>query len=347
MDSGATNHVTFQTSLLEDFQTLAKDQHLVVGNDDTCLIKGLGKVTLKTHLGAFLVLDQVLFVPSMSRNLISVSQLTAHKKFNIQFVNDTCTIGDTKTQQPVAQADMIDHLFSLRLESPTTAMITHQSSVGLISDSTLWHARLGHIGESKLINLHKPQLYRHVLPKLPPLPFCEPCALGKIKRHPFAKVSAYRARQLIELVHTNLCGPISQPSFGGSNYFMPFIDDKSRMTFTYYLRHKSQAVDMFKQFVLTSERQTGLKLKQIRTDGAGELTSAAFQEFCAQQGIVHQVTVPYSSEMNGVAEIKHQNLHMKPELCCSKQDSPRHTGLRPSRQQRTSLTGFPANPQMD
>lgn len=57
-----------------------------------------------------------------------------------------------------------------------------------------------------------------------------------------------------------------------------------------------------------TERQADTQLKQLRTDGAGELTSNAFNEFCSQRGILKQVTVPYSSQMNGIAENKQQSL---------------------------------------
>lgn len=57
-----------------------------------------------------------------------------------------------------------------------------------------------------------------------------------------------------------------------------------------------------------AERHVGKQLKQLRTDGAGELTSSAFAHFCSERGIVKQVTVPYSSHMNGIAENKHQAL---------------------------------------
>lgn len=89
---------------------------------------------------------------------------------------------------------------------------------------------------------------------------------------------------------------------------MPFIDDYSRMSFVYFLRSKGQALEMFLQFLEMAERQTGLKLKKLRTDEGGELTSHAFQEQCTARGIVRQITAPYSSIMNSVAEIRHQLL---------------------------------------
>lgn len=125
----------------------------------------------------------------MSGNLVSVSQLTSNDVYDVQFVKNICLIPDKQSQKSIAQADMIDYLFSLRLDTKHAAMVTQKSSIGSVPDSTLQtlHSRLGHVGESKLVSLHKPQLYRHKVPALQNLPFCEPCASGKIKKQPFAK----------------------------------------------------------------------------------------------------------------------------------------------------------------
>lgn len=163
----------------------------------------------------------------------------------INFHGSKCIIVHTSSQKTVAQAQMVDHLYRLEITSSPSALVTSRSSVGLHPPSLVWHARLGHVGEAKLLSISKTQAYRHQLPLLEHLPFCEPCALGKLKKQPYAKKSVFCASRLIELVHTDLCGPISKPLFGGSNFFMPFIDDLSRMTFTYYLKHKIQALEVF------------------------------------------------------------------------------------------------------
>lgn len=92
---------------------------------------------------------------------------------------------------------------------------------------------------------------------------------------------------------------------------MPIVDDYSRMTFVYFLQNKSQAFSRFQEYLAMAERQVGLQLKQFRTDRVGELTSSEFYDFCSQRGILKQVTVPYSSQMNGVAEIKNQVLQFQ------------------------------------
>ena len=65
---------------------------------------------------------------------------------------------------------------------------------------------------------------------------CEPCVLGKMQRASFPKKSETRAHDPLELVHTDVCGPIQVPSIGGSKYFVTFTDDFSRYTTVYFIK---------------------------------------------------------------------------------------------------------------
>ena len=59
------------------------------------------------------------------------------------------------------------------------------------------------------------------------LPVCEPCLEGKMTISPF-KANGYRAKEVLDLVHTDLCGPMSTSARGGCAYFITFIDNYSR-----------------------------------------------------------------------------------------------------------------------
>ena len=68
---------------------------------------------------------------------------------------------------------------------------------------------------------------------------CEACTLGKMKKVSCPKQSEYRAEEHLELVHSDLCGPMQVPSHGGSRYVSTFTDDFSRYTTVYFLQKKS------------------------------------------------------------------------------------------------------------
>ena len=95
---------------------------------------------------------------------------------------------------------------------------------------------------------------------------CVHCLAGKQKRVSFHNHPPSRKSELLELVHSDLCGPFKVKSKGGALYFVTFIDDHSRKILVYPLKSKDHVLDVFKQFQVLSERQTGKKLKCIRTD---------------------------------------------------------------------------------
>src|SRR4051812_25056485 len=95
---------------------------------------------------------------------------------------------------------------------------------------------------------------------------------------------------------------MSVPSIGGSWYFITFINDKSRMTFVYFLKQKDEVFEKFRNFKILVENQTDKQVKILRSDNGGEYTSKNFDRYLQVRGIIHQKSVPYTPEQNGVAE---------------------------------------------
>ena len=116
------------------------------------------------------------------------------------------------------------------------------------------------------------------------------------------------ATQLLELIHSDVNGPMRTTSHGGAKYFVTFIDDFSRKTFVYFMKQKSEVLDHFKIFKALVEKQTGFEIQKLRSDNGGEYTSKAFKQFCEQHGIERQFSTPYTPQQNGVAERKNRTL---------------------------------------
>ncbi|KAM1251312.1 hypothetical protein ACFX2G_034426 [Malus domestica] len=91
---------------------------------------------------------------------------------------------------------------------------------------------------------------------------CEGCALGKHFRDAFPKETKWRADLPLELIHTDISGPLQTPTKAGNKYFITFTDDCTRMGWVYFLRNKSEAFGVFKRFKATVELQSGFKLKK-------------------------------------------------------------------------------------
>ena len=175
-------------------------------------------------------------------------------------------------------------------------------------DTTTWHARLGHIGAESL----KTMVRKDLVVGLPKLTVeketCKSCLLGKQARHPFPQTTSYRAQGILELMHGDLCGPISPSTASRSKYIFAIIDNHSRYMWLILLKEKGEAFEKFRKFKASVELETKAKIKCFRTDRGGEFTSTAFNGFCEESGIMRQLTAPYSPQQNGVVERRNRTL---------------------------------------
>ncbi|MCO5584807.1 hypothetical protein L7F22_038739 [Adiantum nelumboides] len=116
----------------------------------------------------------------------------------------------------------------------------------------------------------------------------------------------YRAKQPLELIHSDVWGPSQTTSLGGAHYFLTFVDDMSRKVWVYFLKNKSEVFFYFKQFKAMVEKECGRFIKTLRSDQGGEFKSKEFEELCWNQGIRRQYTCTYTPQQNGVAERKNR-----------------------------------------
>ncbi|GAA0184999.1 hypothetical protein LIER_32287 [Lithospermum erythrorhizon] len=115
-------------------------------------------------------------------------------------------------------------------------------------------------------------------------------------------------KNILQLVHADLCGPIAPQSNSGKRYFLSLIDDFSRKGWIYLLTYKSKALDHFKVFKSMVEKETDIKLKCFRTDRGGEFNYAEFNKFIKEHGIRRQLTNAYTPQQNGVAERRNRTI---------------------------------------
>ena len=172
----------------------------------------------------------------------------------------------------------------------------------------LWHARYGHLNFRSLRDLGAKEMVDGIPLIHRAEQVCDGCALGKQHRAPFPRASAYRANTGLELVHGDLCGPVTPATPGGKLYFLLIIDDFNRYMWLELLRSKDEAFASFKKVKAPAEAESGKRLKAFRTDRGGEFNSGVFTVYCNENGIKRNTTAPYSPQQNGVVEWRNQSV---------------------------------------
>jgi transposase InsO family protein len=131
--------------------------------------------------------------------------------------------------------------------------------------------------------------------------------LGKnIKK--YFPVSNKRAKVILELIHSDVCGPLSTPSLNGHVYYVIFIDDFSRKLWMYLMKTKNETFKKFHEFKALIENLTRKRIRILRSDNGGEYESHQFENIDKEAGIKRWLTVPYNPQQNGVAERKNKTI---------------------------------------
>ncbi|KAG2758708.1 Retrovirus-related Pol polyprotein from transposon TNT 1-94 [Phytophthora cactorum] len=311
VDSGATQHMTYSKEYMKNFKKITPvDVHLA--DDGVVQALGTGDIVMSMRTPRGMkkgVLTNVWYIPKLSRNLFSVGRFTKDVG-PVTFESDGC-FAETKGLKWKLGAREGKGLFKLCM----TPMMPDEANVASSKDrkgdttSYLWQLRLGHIGHGGLDAIVKKGYGTGInMTSAKQWELCDGCALGKQTRVSYMKSSPNRAKQVLEVIHSDVCGPMQTSTFSGKRYFVTFTDDKSHFCVVYLLRNKSEVADKFAEFVAMAETQTGKRVKTLRSDNGGEYTSGAMAKFCKDRGIEQKFTPPYTPQLNGVAERMNRTL---------------------------------------
>ena len=109
----------------------------------------------------------------------------------------------------------------------------------------MWHSRYGHLNLNDLKKLVNKDMINGVKFKYIKNFDSEICILGKQVQTAFPKNNKNKQMDVLEIVHSDVCGPIKTKSIGGNRYFVTFIDDKSGWTEVYFMKNKSEVKRYF------------------------------------------------------------------------------------------------------
>ncbi|GJR54858.1 retrotransposon protein, putative, ty1-copia subclass [Tanacetum coccineum] len=243
---------------------------LYVGNGQREAVEAIGVFYLCLPSGLEIVLNNCHYAPSITRGVISVSRLYEDGFIN-RFVNNTIQV--SRNNMVYFSAIPRDGIFEIDLSNS----YANESSIYTVSNkrakldldsALLWHCRLRHISKKRIEKL-KP--YTH---------------------------QVERAKDLLGLIHTDVCGPFKIMSRQGASYFVTFTDDFSRYGYVYLLKHKHEVFETFKVFQKEVENQLGKTIKSLRSDRGGEYMSQEFLDHLKDHGIIAHHTPPYTPQHN-------------------------------------------------
>ncbi|GAA0143947.1 transmembrane signal receptor [Lithospermum erythrorhizon] len=292
-DSGASAHMIGDRSLLTSLTPYFETMKVMVGNGTLLPITHTGTAFLTN-----LILKNVLVVPSLKRNLMSIQQLCSDNDCLAEFSSSTFLIKDQKSRKPRLRCSNEGSLYPIRSSaiSALSSTVVHTSSI-----NNLRHLRLGHpssivlrsLGNNKLIQC-KPSTNIS----------CNVCQLGKHVKLPFSD-SITRVQFPFELIYSDVWeSPILSPS--GMPYYVSFIDAYTKCAWVYPMKCKSDTFMYMQQFHSMITNVFKACLITFQADEGGEFHK--LEPFFKQHGILYRYYCPYTPQQNGIAERKHRHI---------------------------------------
>ena len=287
LDTGSPIHICNSLQGLQVSRRFEEgDRFLNVGDGSRVPVLALGVIKLSLE-SCSVILNDCHYCPSFILNVISVGQL-AKENFEFSIKNDSFYIIMNGVKIMIGQ--LINGIYTLsRSVNVMNISSNKRPRLDCVSDGYLWHCRLGHINKNRMRKLVREGILD--VDDCESLPTCESCLLGKMTKSPFTR-KGERANELLSLVHTDVCRPMSVNARGGYSYFITFTDDFSRYGFVFLMRHKSESFEMFKRYRCEVEKQLGKNIKTLRSDRGGEYLSNEFLTYLRENGILSQWTPP-------------------------------------------------------
>lgn len=316
-DSGADFHMSGDASLFDFLEPIPSTFYVkqIMG---TVAVTQWGVVRLSTDgIGGVkkeLKLQEVLFMPGMKVNIFSLQRIRSKGACSFTFKGvpgsesvipilnsmgvQIATMRETKKARPTLICSRVKEI---EIDECVGAEVLGAKGVSM----ELLHKRLGHTSESVIHRLVREGMVRGLEEGVVgDLKMCRGCKMGKSSEisHP-RKDPEFRAKDPLELVHTDLAGPFSPKAIGNKgSYNLIIIDDFSRKSWVIPLRKKSNTAAALKEWIAVAETEVGKKLKVLRSDNGGEFIDNVFGKWMREHGIQHQTIPARSPQSNGVAE---------------------------------------------
>nr|KYP34400.1 Retrovirus-related Pol polyprotein from transposon TNT 1-94 [Cajanus cajan] len=325
-DSGASHHATPDPQYLLQSAQFTGAEHIAMANGQGTSIASIGSNMFRSpiHPSTILSLKDLLLVPTLTKNLISVSKFAKDNNVYFVFYPHSCFVKSQDLNETLLEGklgeDGLYHFHPHLVKKESINIDIEKNSAFLKSNPCIflfekcnhvvsntykqWHLRLGHPHHDALTkalqtcNIHLPTVNKIS-------DFCDSCCIAKSHRIPSQSSTTVYSKPL-ELVFLDVWGPASLESSCGYLYFLTCVDACTRYTWIYLLRRKSDVYSNFLNFKALAEKQFQTPLKSVQTDGGGEFRTLI--PFLQQEGIIHRLTCPYAHHQNDTVERRHRHV---------------------------------------
>jgi len=312
LDSGASSHFCTNKG---DFSNISRTRNdkLNLANKVSTEIIAEGTVTFDTHVnneGRTISLENALLVPDLRTNLLSVGKIADHG-YKVLFDKDGAHVLDYDGNVKLF-AQRSDGLYYVHENKENAKRLDKKKTESLSSLKIplwrIWHHRFGHLNVKDMEAAERSGRVKGLKNiVIGDDTECLVCVKGKMTRNPFPKRSN-RSSEILDLIHSDVCGPMRVESLGGAKYFVQFIDDCSRWSEIRFLKSKAEVLGTMEEVFNLIETQTERKVKCLQTDNGREYLNEASEDFLKRRGISRRLTVAYNPEQNGIAERRNRTV---------------------------------------
>jgi hypothetical protein len=340
VDTAATAHISNDRDDFTEFVEISEE--VTWGSTAVCKVLGKGNIVVSCNPGNGIKkfrLESVLYIPEFRYKVFSVGTATDHdgwsfstrdRKMTARHDNNLVFFAVKNTDKffvtklnalndHYSKSHMRNSVVDIKnephgktnseREKPISCAVSekvydHGKSVNKIDNIDLWHKRLGHVNKQKIKDM-KAKGIVHGLERESIKDVsgsCESCLEMKSVRLKFNKHDRLRANGKLELIHSDICGPMRVASKGGALYVLTFMDDFSRKSDVFLLKRKSEVFETFLDYKAKVEKESGCCIKVIRTDNGGEFCNQKMDDYLRKAGIKHELTTAYTPQQNGGAE---------------------------------------------
>jgi hypothetical protein len=295
VDSGATDTMIVNKDNLSLYKSIHHPIN-TAGDHHQIFATNIGTLTNTT-----LPLTDVLAVPTLTKNLLSVAKVTDSGHDVISTAN-TVIIGKADVTETIATGQREGNSYYMNFELPSTmstAYMTSPSMEATQDDLQNWHLKFNHMNAKDILKLdnHNMVTGLHVKGSRHTQLHCEACLVGKGKKCTKPKQSLHKATKPFENVWFDVV-VVNTPGFSNERYALILLDDYSNYARSFCLKSRSEVAQRLIEYDQVVYNQKGHHIHYLRSDNAPEHKTNIITSYCKASGIVQQFTINYNSTQN-------------------------------------------------